>query len=259
MNTPLLEICVDSLASAREAARGGADRLEVCSNLIIGGTTPSPALTRAIVRETGLPVRTLIRPRAGDFLYAREECDQMCEEIASLVQAGAEGVVIGSLNADGTLNAAHMRAMIAAAQGARVTLHRAFDMSCDLFACMETAATLGVDTILTSGGEESVRNGAQRLAELAERAKGSVQLLAGGGVDAQVIAQLYPLGIRAFHLSGKKTVESGMIYRNPHVHMGACGMSEYESLRTDREQVRAAKESLRQAASQEEKQSGILF
>lgn len=244
MGVPLLEICVDSLASAREAALGGADRLEVCSNLLIGGTTPSPALVRAVVRETGLPVRALIRPRAGDFLYTQDECEQMCAEIESLVQAGAQGVVIGSLHADGTLNEAHMRAMIASAQGAQITLHRAFDMSCDQAACMEAAIRLGVDTILTSGGEECVHDGAARLGELISQAAGRVQILAGGGVDAQTITQLYPLGVRAFHLSGKKTIESGMLYRNPRVHMGACGMSEYETLQTDAGRVRAAKESL---------------
>lgn len=244
MCVPMLEICVDSLASAREAALGGADRLEVCSNLLIGGTTPSPALVRAIVRETALPVRALIRPRAGDFLYTHDECDQMCEEIRSLVQAGAQGVVIGSLNADGTLNEAHMRAMIDSAQRARITLHRAFDMCCDPFACMETAIELGVDTILTSGGEDSVRAGKELLEALVKQSGGRVQILAGGGVDAQAIEEIYPLGVRAFHLSGKRTVESGMIFRNPRVHMGACGMSEYEAFQTDAGRVRAAKESL---------------
>ena len=131
MSVPILEICVDSLDSALEAARGGADRLEVCANLLIGGTTPGPALVRAIVQKTGLPVHALIRARAGDFLYTQDECEQMCEEIRSLVAAGARGVVIGSLNPDGTLNEEQMRAMIQAAQGAHVTLHRAFDMCAD--------------------------------------------------------------------------------------------------------------------------------
>lgn len=241
MMEPILEICVDSLASAREAALGGANRLEVCSNLLIGGTTPSPALVKRIVQETNLTVHALVRPRAGDFLYSQDECDQMVEEIESLVAAGAKGVVIGSLNPDGTLNMLQMCRMIAAAQGAHITLHRAFDMCCEPFTCMETAISLGVHTILTSGGEDRVRQGAQLLGELVKKAAGRINILAGGGVDRQTIGLLWDSGVRSFHLSAKQTLESGMIYRNPRVHMGACGMSEYAYFQTDAAKVRAVK------------------
>lgn len=252
MREPVLEICVDSLASAREAALGGANRLEVCSNLLIGGTTPSPALVKRIVQETGMTVHALVRPRAGDFLYSQEECDQMVEEIESLIAAGAKGIVIGSLNADGTLNMPQMRRMIAAAQGAHITLHRAFDMCCDPIVCMETAISLGVQTILSSGGEDSVEQGASLLGELVKKAAGRVNILAGGGVNEQTIGLLWRTGVRSFHLSGKKMLESGMIYRNPRVHMGACGLSEYTLFRTDAASVQAVKARIQALVSSED-------
>mgnify|MGYP000078151581 CR=1 FL=1 len=154
-----LEVCIDSTASALAAKRGGADRLELCADLIIGGTTPSPALLRQVKAETGLPVRALIRPRFGDFCYDRYELAQMAECAAELVAAGADGIVTGVLTPAGALDTDALRPIYAAARQAAekahrtvdCTLHRAFDVCCDPFAALEAAKQLGLATILTSG------------------------------------------------------------------------------------------------------------
>ena len=151
-----LEVCVDSTASALAAKRGGADRLELCADLIIGGTTPSPALLRQVKAETGLPVRALIRPRFGDFCYDRYELAQMAECAAELVAAGADGIVTGVLTPAGALDTNALRPIYAAARQAAekahrtadCTLHRAFDVCCDPFAALEAAKQLGLATIL---------------------------------------------------------------------------------------------------------------
>ena len=134
--TYTLEVCVDSVASALAAKLGGADRLELCADLIIGGTTPSPALLRQVKAETGLPVRALLRPRFGDFCYDRYELAQMEQSAAELVEAGADGIVTGVLTPDGALDvdalrpiyAAARRAAAAAGRPVACTLHRAFDV-----------------------------------------------------------------------------------------------------------------------------------
>lgn len=154
-----LEVCVDSTASALAAQRGGADRLELCADLIVGGTTPSLALVRQVKETTGLPVRALLRPRFGDFCYDRWELAQMKESAAALVAAGADGIVTGVLTPDGVLDAEALRPIYEAAREAAakagrpvaLTLHRAFDVCRDPFAALDTACALGLSTILTSG------------------------------------------------------------------------------------------------------------
>ena len=154
-----LEVCVDSTASALAAKRGGADRLELCADLVIGGTTPSLALLRQVKAETGLPVRALLRPRFGDFCYDRYELAQMEQSAAELVEAGADGIVTGVLTPDAVLDvdalrpiyAAARRAAAAAGRPVACTLHRAFDVCRDPFAALAAAKELGLATILTSG------------------------------------------------------------------------------------------------------------
>ena len=133
MKRPLIEACVDSYASAMAASRAGADRLELCAHLVIGGTTPTHALFRQVQRDSGVPINVLIRPRFGDFLYTEPELEEMCEEIAAFRDLGANGVVIGALTPDGELDLAQMRRMMACAGQMEVTLHRAFDMTRDPF------------------------------------------------------------------------------------------------------------------------------
>lgn len=244
----ILEVCVDSLASARAAKAGGADRLEFCSALAVGGLTPYPELLQQIKAECSLPVRCLMRPRAGDFLYTREEIDLLCDQIASLRAAGADGFVIGALTAEGTLDLPAMEKLRAACGELPTTLHRCIDVSRDLTETYRASADLGMDTVLTSGGTASCGQGTEALAKLLalrEELHGP-EVLIGAGVNAAVIARLRGAlpGARAFHMSGKTLVESGMHFRREGVPMGLPGLDEWHIPVTDAEAVRAAKAAL---------------
>ena len=225
---PILEVCVDSLASARAAVAGGADRLELCS---------------------ALSVRCLMRPRPGDFLYSPEEIDLMCAQIPVLRQAGADGFVVGVLTADGALdnNATH-RLIEAAGPGAGLTLHRAIDVSRDPLETYRAAAALGIDTVLTSGAAASCRDGRPVLASLlAERDRtDGPEVLIGAGVNAEVIRELCHVlpRVRAFHMSGKAERESGMQFRREGVPMGLPGLDEWHIQQTSASAVRAARQAL---------------
>ena len=243
-----LEVCVDSTASALAAKRGGADRLELCADLIIGGTTPSPALLRQVKAETGLPVRALLRPRFGDFCYDRYELAQMAECAAELVAAGADGIVTGVLTPAGALDTDALRPIYAAARQAAekahrtvdCTLHRAFDVCCDPFAALEAAKQLGLATILTSGQAASAPQGAALLRQLVDAAGQEVEILVGAGVSA-LAAQT---SARAFHLSGKQVLDSRMTFRREGVPMGLPGFSEFEIWQTSEANIRAARTAL---------------
>lgn len=244
MESPLIEVCVDSMESAREAVRGGADRLELCANLVIGGTTPSPALIREAAK-LGVPVNVLIRPRFGDFLYTQDEKREQLEQIAQLKALGASGAVVGALRADGTLDAAFLFACREAAKDLTLTLHRAFDVCADAREALEQAAALGFDTILTSGQRATAAEGAALLMQLVRQAEGRVTIMPGSGVCAANIARLYAqTGARAFHLSARRTVQSGMAFRRAGVPMGLPVMSEYERFVTDAQAVAAARQAL---------------
>ena len=249
----VLEVCVDSTASALAAKRGGADRLELCADLIVGGTTPSLTLVQQVKAETGLPVRALLRPRFGDFCYDSYELAQMEQLAAELVEAGADGIVTGVLTPEGALDAGAMQPIYAAARKAAekagrpvaCTLHRAFDVCADPFAALETARSMGLCTILTSGQAASAPQGAALLRQLTERAGKDVEILAGAGVSAQNIPVLAAqTGVRAFHLSGKQVLQSRMTFRHEGVPMGLPGFSEFEVWQTSEANVRAARQAL---------------
>ena len=248
-NKFLLECATDSVESALAAAKGGADRLELCANLIIGGTTPTLALYDEVRSHSDIPLFILIRPRFGDFLYTDYEANVICREIEMFQKAGAEGVVIGILNKDGSLNAEHMKRFIDSAKDMSVTLHRAFDMCADPFETLKQAKELGVNTILTSGQAPSSLEGIDLYEKLIEKANGEISILAGGGIKASTIEKLLKqTSLTAFHMSGKIVVESGMEFRNPAVSMGLPGISEYNIWLTDENNVREARRVLDEAA-----------
>ena len=245
MNTKMLEVCVDSLTSARNAIAGGADRLELCAALIAGGLTPYVELLEQIRSESDIPVRCLMRPRAGDFLYEAEEIDMMAKQMPVLKAAGADGFVIGCLTKDGDLDEDAMKKLIDAADGAGLTLHRCIDVSRDPFETYRTAGMLGIDTVLTSGAASNCILGLPtigRLLELRDEMDGP-EVLIGAGVKAEVIRNIrawYPFA-RAFHASCKADVESAMIFRRDGVPMGLPGLDEWHIPTTSREAVAAAR------------------
>lgn len=244
----ILEVCVDSLVSARNAIAEGADRLELCSALSVGGLTPYTALLRQIRQESDIPVRCLMRTRPGDFLYSLEELDMLKMQIAELREAGADGFVIGCLNSDGTLDKKAMEYLMAACGDCGITLHRCIDVSCDPVQTYLDAMELGIDTVLTSGAAPSCVEGKDMIKKLLELrdAMGGPEVLIGAGVKAAVIAQFraeMPQAV-AFHMSGKKDVESGMLYRRDGIPMGVPGFDEWHIQQTDPLAVRAARKAL---------------
>lgn len=237
----ILEACVDSPESALAAERGGADRLELCGHLIIGGVTPDEWLFGKVREVSKLPVRVLIRPRFGDFCYSDWEYDILREQVRHFRELGADAVVIGCLRPDGTLHMERMAELVELAGDMEITLHRAFDVCRNPYEALEQAISLGIGTILTSGQESSSLKGQECLRKLQEQAKGRITLMAGAGVHAQVIWELYEkTGIHAYHMSGKMVVPSAMEYRREGVPMGLPGISEFEVWRTDEEAIREA-------------------
>ena len=241
----ILEVCVDSYASAMAAIAGGADRVELCSALAVGGLTPSPVLLRQIREVSSIPVRCLMRTRGGDFLYTPEEIRQMAMEITMLKEAGADGFVIGCLDADGNLDTDAMKPLLEPAEGAGLTLHLCIDVSRNLCETYRAAAALGIDTILTSGGAGNCLNGMEtirQLITLREEMNGP-EVLIGAGVKSSVITAFLEKvpGARAFHMSGKTEIESGMRFRREGVPMGLPGLDEWHIPVTSQEAVAAAK------------------
>lgn len=244
----ILEACVDSYASAMAAIAGGADRLELCSALIAGGLTPSSALLAQIRQVSDIPIRCLMRPRAGDFLYTKEEIRQMATEIVFLRQAGADGFVLGCLTPEGDLDDSALAPLLEAAAGCALTLHRCIDVSRDLYKNYEVAAALGFDTVLTSGGAANCLKGLdtiRKLLTLRDTMQGP-EVLIGAGVNGAVITQFRQAlpHARAFHMSGKQEIESGMRFRREGVPMGLPGLDEWHIPQTDEFAIRAAKAAL---------------
>jgi len=243
--TVILEICVDSLASARAAIAGGADRLELCSALLAGGLTPYTELLRQIRRESDIPIRCLMRPRPGDFLYAREEIALMAAQIRELKATGADGFVIGCLTPEGDLDEEAMAPLLDACGNSGITLHRCIDVSRNPIETYRKAAELGIDTVLTSGAAANCTAGTDTIARLLELrdAENGPEVLIGAGVNASVIRKLrerFP-GARAFHMSGKTELESAMVFRREGVPMGLPGLDEWHIQQTDPTAVRMAR------------------
>ena len=241
----VLEVCVDSFDSARAAVAGGADRLELCAALAVGGLTPYEMLLRQIKENFDIPVRCLMRPRGGDFLYTAEELEMLRCQILQLKAAGADGFVIGCLTPEGELDMDAMKPLIAACGDKGITLHRCIDVSRDPEKTYADAAALGIDTVLTSGGASSCKGGKDTIAKLLalRDAMDGPEVLIGAGVNAGVIAMFCKElpGAVAFHMSGKMEIESGMRFRREGVPMGLPGLDEWHIQQTDEMAVRDAR------------------
>lgn len=241
----ILEICVDSLASARAAIQGGADRLELCSALLAGGLTPYEMLLRQIREESGIPIRCLMRHRAGDFLYPDDERELLRRQILQLKDAGADGFVIGCLTPEGSLDIEAMKPLVDACGGKGITLHRCIDVSKNPLETYLNAKALGIDTVLTSGAASNCKLGRpviEKLIALRDET-GGPEVLIGAGVNASVIRTFrheVP-GARAFHMSGKLELESSMVFRREGVPMGLPGLDEWHIQQTGVDAVKAAR------------------
>ena len=216
------EICANSTASCKAAQEGGADRVELCSGIPEGGTTPSFGMIRKARESIGIGLNVIIRPRGGDFLYSKEELDEMAYDIRAAKELGADGLVFGCLTKEGNVDMEAMAMLMKAADGLPVTFHRAFDHSSDPFQALEDIIGLGCARILTSGCRPTAMEGADLLASLVKKAGDRIIIMPGCGVNEGNIAEIARLsGAREFHFSAREPVESGMIFRNPNVAMGS--------------------------------------
>jgi len=230
-----VEICVNSVESAVAAQVGGAQRVELCDDLVEGGTTPSfGSITKA--REMlDIKLHVIIRPRGGDFLYSELEFDIMRRDIVEAKRLGVDGIVIGILDADGNIDAARTRELVELARPMTVTFHRAFDVSRDARRSLETLIEIGVDRVLTSGQCDLAADGKELLAEIIGQADGRIKILVCGGLCPDNIAEIAAsTGADEFHFTAFKNVESEMRYRNENVPMGgAAPASEFVRPVTD--------------------------
>ncbi|HEY5912646.1 MAG TPA: copper homeostasis protein CutC [Verrucomicrobiae bacterium] len=235
-----VEICVDSAEGAFAAEQGGADRVELCDNLLEGGTTPSAGAIKVARHELKIKLHVIIRPRGGDFRYSPREFEVMREDIRAAKELGADGVVVGCLTPEGNIDLDRTRELIALARPLSVTYHRAFDMCRDPRAALEELISLGVDRLLTSGQEATCIEGLELLAALNQQAAGRIIVMPGGGLTARNVRKVVAAtGATEVHLSARSGVESRMAYRNTRVFMGgALRPPEFSWKTTDEAAVR---------------------
>jgi copper homeostasis protein len=235
------EICLDSVDGVRAAKAAGADRVELCADLMEGGITPSRGMIARARAVGGIRLQVIIRPRGGDFLYDDDEFAVMETDVDTAKAEGADGVVIGLLNADGTIDRERTAKLVARARPMAVTFHRAFDVTPDAFAALETLIALGVDRVLTSGQEETVLEGLPLLTRLMERAGDRIIIMPGGGITARnvgrIVAALKP---KEMHFAALSLADGGMRFRRSHVFMGGeLRPPEYDRRVTTADGIRA--------------------
>ena len=237
----LLEVVIDSAESALAAQDGGASRVELCDNLLEGGTTPSAGMIATVRSAVTIGLMVMIRPRGGDFCYSEREFAAMQHDIRVAQALGADGVVFGILMPDGAVDVARTAALITLARPLKVTFHRAFDMAREPHQALEELIGLGVDRVLSSGQENTALEGLDLLVELTRQAKGRIVVLPGGGITERNIGKIAAAtGAREMHVSGRRTVEGPMEYRNAHAFMGGVlRPPEFTRTVADADRVRA--------------------
>lgn len=235
----VLEICANSFESALAAQHGGAIRVELCDNLAEGGTTPSYAQIALSKQKLNIEIWPIIRPRGGDFLYSNLEFSLMKEDIAICKSLNCDGIVIGILKADGSIDKERCAALIELARPLPVAFHRAFDMSNNMEKALEDLIELGVVRVLSSGGAASAIDGAETLAKLIKQADGRISIMPGAGINEGNIKSLIDkTGATEFHASAKAFVPSKMQYRNVTTKMGSID-DEYQYELTSVDKVMA--------------------
>jgi copper homeostasis protein len=238
MTTPLLEVCVADAESLAAAIAGGADRIELCSALELGGLTPSPGLMR-LAAKAPIPVYAMVRPRSGDFIFDADDIDLMLADIDAIRGSGLKGVVIGASRPDGALNAPVLRHLLDHAAGLGSTLHRAFDLVRDFEAAVATAIELGIERILTSGGATTAPAGLTALRRIHEAAGDRISIMPGSGIDPDNVGSL----LKAVPFS---EIHSSCAVSRPTVSKQAVelGFASSAHRRTDRAAVAALKRTM---------------
>jgi copper homeostasis protein len=233
---------VDGLPSALAAQAGGAGRLELCSGLSEGGVTPSAGLIEAVRERVQVPLFVLIRPRGGDFLYDAEEFEVMRRDVTTAGLLGADGVVLGVLQSNGTIDAERTAALIESARPLDVTFHRAFDFTRDADEALDRLIALGADRVLTGGQAAKAVDGIATLARLVQRAAGRIGIVAGGGIrPGNVKAVVQGTGVSEIHLRGGGARQSGMEFRREAIALNKPQETgEYSWIETTKSAIREA-------------------
>ena len=245
----LLEVCVDSVAGARAAHRGGADRLELCANLVEGGTTPSSGMIQAVLEATDLPVMVMIRPRGGDFCYDRDELDTMQRELQAVLEYPVAGVVLGALTPDGRIDMHVCQQLCQQAATLSRTFHRAFDHVRDADEALQQLLDLPIDRLLTSGQRATAAEGIPLLRRLVEQSQGRIRIMPGSGVGPDNVGRiLQETGVGEIHLSAAQLVDSRSQFRRPDVPMSLATTPGDDRRRiTSESRVRAVRQAVSQA------------
>jgi copper homeostasis protein len=210
----LIEVCVDSVASAVAAQRGGAQRIELCSDLLEGGITPSLGLLEAVRSSISVALHAMIRPRGGDFCYSDQEFEIMLRDIEIAKRAHADGVALGMLDPSGRVDITRTRKLVELANPMSVTFHRGFDLSMDLHQSLEDVCQTGADRLLTSGGEQDALRGIQNICKLRQMSQDRIKIMAGGGINAKNAAEiLHRTGVNEVHVGLATPVQNPMLCR----------------------------------------------
>jgi copper homeostasis protein len=235
-----LEICAGSIESAINAQTAGAGRIELCDNLIEGGTTPSSGTIISARENLSIGIHVIIRPRGGDFLYSGRELDIMRRDIEICGERGIDGVVLGILKEDGNVDIENTAALIELARPMSVTFHRAFDLCSDPFCGLRDVILTGADRLLTSGQRNTAPEGADLIRQLVTDAGSEIIIMPGSGLNETNIGTVAAFtGAREFHLSGRKKINSKMTFRREGIAMGSSeALSEYERKEADTDTIR---------------------
>jgi copper homeostasis protein len=235
----LIEVCVDSISSALAAERGGAQRLELCSDLLEGGITPSLGLLEAVRSRISIALHAIVRPRPGDFCYSEEEFEVMRRDIELAKRAGANGVVFGILDPAGRVDVARTRELVELARPLSVTFHRAFDVSAELYRSLEEVCQTGADRLLTSGGEADAVQGTETISKLVKLSQNRVTIMAGGGITAANAALIIErTSVGEIHVGLGTPIKSSMLSQKARVLLNKTRNPEYDRTEVLEENVR---------------------
>jgi copper homeostasis protein len=235
-----LEICVDNIESAIDAQNAGADRIELCDNLMEGGTTPGYGIIVSARKYLTIRLNVIIRPRGGDFLYSDLEYDIMKREINICGECGVDGIVLGILKADGAIDIERTAKLIELAHPMTVTFHRAFDMCSHPLQGLEDVISSGATRLLTSGHKDKAEQGAELIGQLVAQAGDRIIVMPGSGINESNILRIASLtGAKEFHLTGRKVIDSNMIFRRQGISMGGVkGIPEFSRMVADPEKIK---------------------
>lgn len=241
----LLEICVDSVESAIAAERGGAQRAELCSDLLEGGIAPSPGLLEQVRKRLRIDIFVMIRPRGGDFCYTAEEFMVMRSDIRYAKQLGADGVVLGILEEEGFVDVARTRELVELAKPLPSTFHRAIDVSVDLSDSLDRIMLTGAQRVLTSGGKRRAVDGQRDISDAIRRTQGRIAIMAGGGLNPENIRMVAEgTGAAEYHASLNTSIPSPVRHRSNSLFLGTDMERDYSRYVVREEDVRALREEL---------------